>query len=332
MIRDFTGEFKKLARAWDKGARPADPWPQIRSGLYAFVFANPDATPVRDNNPNRFRVVIHPNGLSFKSGKFAGKLHSRLKEYWQHLRVDTDDGPKRVLTKCLRMLLVADISAHKLDAARLKSAETQWNRALRKMLGENGLRTATQRKAEWQYLMEGRESDALRLVREHVRALVSQVVTIKPARSPRTPTARAAKAPGAPRSRTAAWSQSEKSALLKKVSDDLAKHGFVSAGEQKGSKRFATTLNGAYYAVSFGQRAGSLRAEVYLAGSSSRARFGALTAGTDSLRAQGSSPFTVTPDLRLAFEESFEPANAKAAQTWAVRHVCTLRKVLGPLF
>jgi len=128
------------------------------------------------------------------------------------------------------------------------------------------------------------------------------------------------------------WSHAEKAVFLCLAQKQLQGHLFVNAGEPRGSRRFATGTQRAWYAVSFGKNAGEIRAEVYL-DSAARAKFAQLASHRAELEAVAeTSPSTsvrLDDGIRLAFVRKFDAAQRDEALAWVVTHLQRLRDSLG---
>ncbi len=137
---------------------------KIKDGLYIMVFKNPHPDKiVRDNN-TKPKTIIRAGGTSIKSGKFEGGLITRIKNYFDHMRVDFSNNEySHVFNESLCFLKVCDLSGFNIiegtSAARL--LEEIWNKSIEHYLSENQLLLPEQNnRTEW-YFTEDINNDLL---------------------------------------------------------------------------------------------------------------------------------------------------------------------------
>ena len=131
---------------------------QIKDGLYVMVFINPYTdNRVRDNN-TKPKTIIRPDGTSLKSGKFEGGLIQRIKNYFDHMRVDhKNNNITHVFNESLKYVKVCDLSEFKIiqDTSNARLLESIWNKSIEHYLFKKNLLLPDQNsRTEWYFTKE----------------------------------------------------------------------------------------------------------------------------------------------------------------------------------
>ncbi|WP_437895187.1 hypothetical protein [Sorangium sp. So ce124] len=153
-LRDLTDELRNAERSWARGGRRfleqfSSAAQQTQVGLYVLVHENASEHAIYDRNGDG-RLLINPNAIGVKYGKFQNGFLSRRFTDHKHLHRRRPDGSEEVdvFASVLRYALVLDLSEIDLGPANAAEVfEPYWNAMLESVLARKGWLTIGQ---SWQ--------------------------------------------------------------------------------------------------------------------------------------------------------------------------------------
>lgn len=132
----------------------------FKSGLYVLVFLNLSNQDIYDNNPGREKIVVYPQSISIKPGKFEGGLLKRMSEYRKHLHIKPErNGKYFVFDECFSGLIAFDTHELQVGVDSANSArvfECYWNSCILDLLMKDGRLSSSRftqnKRTEWWHI------------------------------------------------------------------------------------------------------------------------------------------------------------------------------------